>query len=209
MASPTSSSFPLLLRSVPKVLVAGAVGCVLAVGLSLLQPLEYRSTTKVLVIPKISGVDPYTASRSAETVADQLASMLATSSIYNAVLSQSSVDRAYFPQNIIQFQNAWSDAVTASVTRGSGILTINAYHTNPKKAEALAEAVAHVYVADGWKYVTGEITMQVIDEAVNSRYPVRPNILVNGVTGLFLGFFGGGGYVVISHERRRRAHRVI
>ncbi|NBS70160.1 hypothetical protein EBT31_14800 [bacterium] len=199
-----------ILRAWPTVLLFSALSLVLAVVISLVQPLEYSSTTKILITPKVDGVDPYTASRSAESAADQLASLLSTSSLYTAVFNGGyNVDRSYFPDDILKFQKKWKKTVTASVTRGSGIMTIYAYHTDPEQAEALASAVAYVYVSDGWRYANGDISVQVIDDPVNSRYPVRPNILVNAFSGIFLGLIGGAGYVLIQADRVRRQHRIV
>lgn len=199
-----------ILRAWPTVLLFSALALALAVVISLVQPLEYSSTTKILITPKVDGVDPYTASRAAESAADQLATMLGTSSIYSAVFNGGySIDQEYFPDDILKFQEKWEKTVTASVTRGSGIMTIRAYHTDPEEAEELASAVAYVYVTDGWRYATGDISVQVIDDPVNSRYPVRPNILVNAFSGLFLGLIAGSGYVLIQADRVRRQHRIV
>ncbi len=199
-----------ILNAWPTVLFASALGMVLAVVLSLVQPLEYSSTTKILINPKVEGVDPYTASRSAEAAAEQLTTMLSTSTIYSAVFNSGyDLDRSYFPDDILKFQKKWEKTITASVSRGSGIMTIRTYHTDVKSAEVLAMAVASVYVNDGWRYVNGDISVQVIDDPVNSRYPVRPNIPVNAVSGLFLGLIGGAGYVLIQADRMRRRHQVV
>lgn len=199
-----------ILRAWPTVLLFSALALALAVVVSLVQPLEYSSTTKILITPKTDGVDPYTASRSAEAAADQLATMLGTSSIYAAVFNSGySVDRSYFPDDILKFQKKWDKTIVASVTRGSGIMSITAYHTNPAEAQAFTSAVAYVYVTDGWRYATGDISVQVIDDPVNSRYPVRPNILINAFSGLFLGLIAGSGYVLIQADRVRRSHRIV
>jgi uncharacterized protein involved in exopolysaccharide biosynthesis len=207
---PSTPQITTILRTWPTVLLFSALSLVLAVVVSLVQPLEYSSTTKILITPKVDGVDPYTASRSAESAADQLSTMLTTSSIYVAVFNAGySVDREYFPDDIVKFQKKWEKTVTASVTRGSGIMTIRAYHTNPEEAQALVSAVASVYVTDGWRYATGDISVQVIDDPVNSRYPVRPNVLVNAFSGMFLGLIAGAGYVLIQADRIRRQHRIV
>lgn len=199
-----------ILNAWPTVLLMAALGMVLAVVMSLVQPLEYSSTTKILITPKVEGLDPYAASRSAEAAAEQLTTMLSTSSIYSAVFNAGyHVDRSYFPDDIIKFQKKWNETVTASVTRGSGIMTIRAYHTDVQEAETLATAVAYVFVTDGWRYATGDISVQIIDDPVNSRYPSRPNIPVNALSGLFLGLVAGGGYVLIQADRMRRRHQVI
>jgi uncharacterized protein involved in exopolysaccharide biosynthesis len=206
----TTPQLTTILRAWPTVLLFSALSLALAVVVSLVQPLEYSSTTKILITPKADGIDPYTASRSAEAAADQLASMLSTSVIYGAVFNSGyGVDKDYFPEDILKFQKKWEKTVTASVTRGSGIMTIRAYHTDPSEAETLASAVAYVYVTDGWRYPTGDISVQVIDDPVNSRYPVRPNILVNAFSGIFLGLIAGSGYVLIQADRIRRQHRIV
>ena len=206
----SASQVSVILRAWPKVLGGALLALVLAVLISLLQPLEYSSTTKILITPKVEGVDPYTASRSAESAADQLASLLTTSSIYTAVFNSGyGVDKEYFPEDVLKFQKKWNKTVSASVTRGSGIMTIVAYHTDPKEAEALASAIAYVYVTDGRRYVNGEIVVQIIDNAINSRYPVRPNVMVNAFSGLFLGLMGGAGYALIQADRVRRHHRIV
>ncbi|MEK9156687.1 MAG: hypothetical protein AAB448_00935 [Patescibacteria group bacterium] len=207
---PSAPQLTTILRAWPTVLLFSALCLALAVVVSLVQPLEYSSTTKILITPKVDGVDPYTASRSAESAADQLATMLSTSSIYAAVFNAGyDVDRDYFPEDILKFQKKWEKTVVTSVTRGSGIMTIKAYHTDPSEAEAIVSAVAYVYVTDGWRYATGDISVQVIDDPVNSRYPVRPNILVNAFSGLFLGLIAGCGYVLIQADRIRRQHRIV
>lgn len=199
-----------ILRAWPKVLAGACIALTCAVLFSFVLPLEYSSTTKILITPKVEGVDPYTASRSAESAADQLASLLTTSSIYTAVFNSGyGVDKEYFPEDVVKFQKKWNKTVSASVTRGSGIMTIVAYHTDPKEAEALASAIAYVYVTDGRRYVNGEIVVQIIDNAINSRYPVRPNVLVNALSGLFLGIIGGAGYALIQADRVRRQHRIV
>ena len=52
------------------ILLSGVIGMALAVGLSFLRPLEYSSTTQILITQELGAVDAYTASRSAERIAD-------------------------------------------------------------------------------------------------------------------------------------------
>jgi capsular polysaccharide biosynthesis protein len=157
-------------------------------------------------------VDAYEAARSVESIADQLAGLLPTSEIYKSVFaSPYKVDQTVFAQNNpTKFARQWARAAEASVQRGSGLLTIRGYHTNPAQAQALADAIAYVFVTKGWDLSSGTgVTLKVVDEAVNSRYPVRPNFLLNGVSGFVLGFLVGSGYLLLEDARRRGAHRVV
>lgn len=207
-----SSPLSVLFRGWPTILFCAAAGLLLAAGLSFLRPLEYSSTTRILITLKTTSVDAYEATRSVESIADQLANLLPTSEIYkNVFASGYNIDTSYFPQdNQTKFARKWGKAVEASVQRGSGLLTIRAYHPNPAQAQELANAVAFVFVTKGWDLSSGTgVTLKVVDEAVNSRYPVRPNFLLNGTSGFVLGFLVGSGYLLIEDARRRGAHRVV
>lgn len=183
----------------------------LAVLLSFIRPLEYSSTTRILITQELGVVDAYTASRSAERIADDLASVVYTSTFFDKVMASGyNVDATYFSDDEITRRKQWEKAIAPSVSRSSGMLSLTAYHRDVTQAEELAQAVAYVLTTQGWTYTSGgNITVQVVDEPLNSRYPVRPNLFVNGFSGLVLGVFGGAGYLLIISERSRRRHQFI
>jgi len=193
------------------ILLCGVVGMALAVLLSFLRPLEYSSTTRILITQELGAVDAYTASRSAERIADDLANIVYTSTFFDKVMSSGyDIDSTYFSSDEIKRRDQWEKAMSASVSRSSGLLSITAYHTDVAQAEELATAVAYVLTTQGWTYTSGgNITVQVVDEPLDSRYPVRPNLLVNGFSGFALGLLGGAGYIVIGAERLRRRHQFM
>lgn len=193
------------------ILLCGVVGMALAVLLSFIRPLEYSSTTRILITQELGVVDAYTASRSAERIADDLASVVYTSTFFDKVMASGyNVDATYFSDDEITRRKQWEKAIAPSVSRSSGMLSLTAYHRDVTQAEELAQAVAYVLTTQGWTYTSGgNITVQVVDEPLNSRYPVRPNLFVNGFSGLVLGVFGGAGYLLIISERSRRRHQFI
>jgi capsular polysaccharide biosynthesis protein len=200
-----------ILHGWPTVLLFAACGTVLAVLLSLLRPLEYSSSTSILITQELGVVDAYTASRSAERIADDLSSIVYTSTFYDKVMNSGySIDTDYFPEDPIKERDRWEKTISASVARSSGLLDIRAYHPDVSQAEEIARAVAFVLTTQGWTYTSGgNITVQVVDDPLNSRYPVRPNIPVNAISGFFLGALGGAAYVSIQAERLRRRHQMV
>lgn len=193
------------------ILLSGVIGIALAVGLSFLRPLEYSSTTQILITQELGAVDAYTASRSAERIADGLASAVYYSTFFDKVMASGyDIDPTYFSDDAIKLRDQWEKTVTAAVSRSSGSLSITAYHPDVDQAEQIAQAVAYVLTTEGWTYTSGgSITVQVVDEPLNSRYPVRPNLLINGFSGLALGLLGGAGYILIAAERTRRRHQFM
>ncbi len=200
-----------LLQAWPTVLLFSSCGLVLAVLLSLLRPLEYSSTTRILITQELGVVDAYTASRSAERIADDLSSIVYTSTFFDKVINSGFlIDDTYFPDDPIKERKQWEKTISASVSRSSGLLAIKAYHVDVEQAQEIAQAVAFVITTQGWTYTSGgNITVQVVDDPLNSRYPVRPNIPVNAVSGLFLGALGGAAFVFIQSDRLRRRHQLV
>src|SRR5688572_2897611 len=134
-----------LLRNWRTALFGGALGFVLAVLLSVIQPLEYSSTTRLLITQELGAVDAYTASRSAERIADGLANIVYTSKFYYKVMSSGyPIDETFFSTDAIKRGKQWQEAVSVSVSPSTGLLTVRAYHTDVVQAEELARAVAYV-----------------------------------------------------------------
>jgi capsular polysaccharide biosynthesis protein len=200
-----------LYRGWPIVLLSAACGLVLAILLSLIHSLDYSATTRVLITQELGSVDAYTASRSAERIVDDLSGVLYTSDFFNKVMNSGyKIDKSFFSTDEIKRREQWEKAVTASTSLSSGMLAIRAYHPDPEQAKEIASAVAYIYVTQGWTYISGgDITVQVVDEPLNSRYPVRPNLPVNGISGFFLGAIAGAAYVYIQAERRKGRHSLI
>jgi capsular polysaccharide biosynthesis protein len=200
-----------LLRGWSTILLCAAAGAVFAVLFSLLHPLEYSSTTRILITQELTNVDAYTASRSAERIADDLTGVIYTSDFFSKVMAAGTgIDKSYFPADEIARRKKWEDTVTASVSFSSGMMEIKAYHTDPAQAKEIAAAVTNIYVTKGSEYISGgNIMVRVVDAPLNSRYPVRPNLPLNGISGLFLGALGGAIYVYIQADRSRRRHSVM
>lgn len=200
-----------LLNGWPTVLLCAALGMVLAVLLSLVRPLEYSATTRILITQELGTVDAYTASRSAERIVDDLSGVLYTTDFFNKVMNSGyKIDKSFFSTDEIKRRKQWEESVSASVSGTSGMLAIRSYHPDPEQAKEIASAIAYIYVTQGENYISGgDIAVQVVDDPLSSRYPVRPNLPLNGASGFFLGAIGGAAYVFIQADRMRRRHRLI
>lgn len=187
-------------------------GLVVSLLVSFLQPLQYSSTVRLLVRQDIgSAVDAYTASRSEERIADNLTNVLYTTTFFNDVLNAGyAIDERTFPAEDYKRRRAWGKTVSATVARGSGLMTVVAYHEDVAQAQQIVRAVAQVMTTRASDYTSaGSVNVRLIDDPLNSRWPVRPNIPANGLSGLVLGGLFGVAYVLLKAERTRRRHQLI
>lgn len=186
-------------------------GIVLALAISFVEPLRYSSTVKLLILQDIGNADAYTAGRSEERIAVDLSTVIYTTTFFDGVMSAGfSIDPRTFPAQDNQRRRAWQKTVDATVARGTGLLTVTAYHQDVRQAEQLARAIAFVLTKKVGDYTSGgNVQVRLIDAPLNSRWPVKPNLVANGLSGLFLGGLLGAAYVVLQAERLRRRHQLI
>jgi len=181
----------LLKRRFRLVLFAGLVVGILAVAVSLLFPLQYRADAQILIISKTRyGVDPYTAIKSAERVGENLVQVVKTNDFFSKTMSQAgyNIDKTPF-ENVTERvkRQRWQKALNVSVVYGTGVLNISAYNKDKGQAEQLAAAAANALTVSGWEYVGGDVGFKVVNEAVGTRFPVRPNLIINFVLGFVVG----------------------
>jgi capsular polysaccharide biosynthesis protein len=187
------------------------LGLVLALIVSFIQPLRYASTARLLVLQTGSDVDAYTASRAEERIADNLSTIIFTSTFFDRVVKSGfDIDQTAFPQDPSKRRRVWNRTIDATVSRGSGLLSITAYNGDVARAEQIVRAIAFVLTDRVDEYTSGaNVRVRLVDEPLNSRFPVKPNVLANALSGLFLGGFIGALYVMVQTERIRRRHQFI
>ncbi len=193
----------LLLHRRGTILKAAIVCGLIALLISIFLPQEYSATTELLVIPKVSlGVDPYTAVKSGERINDTLSQVIRTTSFFDQVMQASGfkIDQTPFQTNEIQKRKRWERTVSPTVLSGTSLLSITAFHTDPKQAEAIAGAVAYVLQTQGAQYTGSDVDIKIVDTPVVSRFPVRPNYILNVVFGLLAGGLLSAGYAVWKSE---------
>ncbi len=165
------------------------VGLLAMIVAPVIFPLKYAAETRILVTPhSIAGVDPYTSSKAAERIAQNLAEIVNTSEFFTRVISVSvGVDPNYFPKEELGRRRLWQESVEASSIYNTGILRVVTYHPDKTQAEALATAVAYVLTQSGNDFAVSAADFRLIDRAVASKYPKKPNFPAIGVGGFLFG----------------------
>lgn len=180
--------------------VWGVVVAVVAAGVSLLFPMQYSAVSQVLIISRDrSGVDPYTQAKSAERIGGNLVEVMKTSDFYGKVLASNAV--AFDKSRWTKFSDrarrkAWQKDVRPESVYGTSLLRITSYGPSQTEAVSFANAVTQTVVTNGWEYVGGDVILKQVDNPLVSRFPTRPNILVNVLAGFAIGFFLSGLWLV-------------
>lgn len=189
-----------------------AVVCALltVVALAVFKTPEYSSEIKVLVVQKYTLTDSYTASKSAEKIASNLAEVMSTSTFLDAVVNQTGVDLSdVLSLSEAEKRETWKRMVTTSVVPRTSMLRIVAYDADRLRAEEVANSVASVLVENGGDYhgAADTVTLKVVDTALTSDRPTRPNLLVNGLAAAVFGAALGAVVVLLKPSRRNRTRK--
>lgn len=194
---PAPNYIRLFVRSWRQLVIVTLVGGILALLFSVAQPLRYSSTERVLITQTNSaGVDPYTAIKSTERIAQNLSEIVYTTSFFNAVMANSQIDPAYFPKDVIDRQNLWKKTIETAVSSGTGVMSIVAYHTDRNQATELAVRVAQQLATITPNYFGYSVRVQIIDDPLPSRFFAKPDFLKNALFGLIVGFLLGSIWIL-------------
>lgn len=171
-------------KSIGIVIAAAVVsGSIAGVIFRFAMPQEYSSQMQILVIQKYTLTDSYTASKSAEKVSQNLGEVVKTSSFLEDVVASKKVDlQDLLKLNESDRRDEWEKTLDTEVVPNASILKITAYDVNPSHAEQIVNAVSDVLIEKGSDYhgAPDTISLKVVDTALTSTYPTRPNILLNG-----------------------------
>lgn len=176
---------------------------VLGLGLSLLTPLKYGATSRLLVVQNTGGVDPYTVSKSNEYLGNLFSEVAYSGSFYNLVLESSyNIDHGYFSGDYNKQLKIWRNTISTKTLADTGIVEINIYHPNPYQAQQIALAVNDILINKNSNYQGGgqSIKVNIIDQPLVSNYPVKPNLPLNLIIALSSGLLFSLFYIYIFPE---------
>jgi len=207
MESKDTLSFSEISHKKGTIVIITALVLLLSLVISLVQPLKYSASTSLLVIQKGDlNLDIYTASRAAEKMAENLSQVVYTSSFFYKVMDAGfDISESMFSTEENKRRKEWVRAIDTRVRTNTGILEIVVYHQNKYTAAELANAIAYVLTLQGHEYVgTENMEIKIVDNVLVSKYPVRPNVLLNGIIGLLAGFIISITFVLLFSERNNK-----
>lgn len=173
---------------------------VLVTIITLVQPQRYRSTVNLLVVQRYSwNMDAYSASRSTLYLASILSKVIYSQSFFDQVMNAGFGVKNTFSRDPEDRSEEWEKTVSTETLEQTGVIAISVYHTERDQAEKISRAIENVLTTKGEQYHGGgnQVTLKTIDAPYTTARPVLPNIPLNLVAGLVLGFFLGFAIVAL------------
>ncbi|MFA6423809.1 MAG: Wzz/FepE/Etk N-terminal domain-containing protein [Candidatus Magasanikbacteria bacterium] len=182
--------FAMLFRHAKLILVWGVLVAILSAAVSLLFPWQYSAQSQVLIISRDrSGVDPYTQSKAAERIGENLAQVMQTDDFKNKVLASptASFDKTRWTSLTDRKQKKqWQKDVAGQMVYGTSLMNITVYSTK-EDVLPLATTITETLTTAGWEYVGGDVAIKTVNQPIVSAWITRPNILFNGLLGFLAG----------------------
>lgn len=203
--------FHILKRRKGVVISAWLIFIIIGAGATFIQPLKYEANSRLLIVQNISGVDPYTVSKSNEYLSNLFSQVVYSNSFFELVTSSNNfdIDKSYFSDNYKKQMKIWQKTITAK-SNSAGIIEISIYHPNAYQAKQIALGVNDVLINQGFNYQGGDqsIKIKIIDQPLVSDYPVKPNIIFNFLAFSALGILAGCIYLYYSPNKRSSVQQV-
>ena len=180
------------------------VGVMVVLLASLVRPLSYSVESRLLVVQNASSADAYSLSRSNEYLGGLLAKVVSSGSFYDQVRgSKYNVDKNYFTGDYTKQLKKWQRTVNTSTDGDTGIIEVSVYHPQVAEAKKIALAVNDILISNNKDYHGGEnVQINVLDQPLASTYPVKPNLVVNGLAALVVFLVFSLFYIYILPEER-------
>lgn len=180
------------------------VGVMVVLLASLVRPLSYGVESRLLVVQNATSADAYSLSRSNEYLGGLLAKVVTSGSFYDQVRgSKYNVDKNYFSGDYSQQLKKWQRTVETTTDGDSGIIEVKVYHPQVAEAKKIALAINDILIASNKEYHGGEnVQINIIDQPLASNYPVKPNLVTNGLVALSAFFVFSLFYIYVLPEER-------
>ncbi len=191
--------FEMLFRHTKLILVWGVLVAILSAAVSLLFPWQYSAESQVLIISRDrSGVDPYTQSKAAERIGENLAQVMQTDDFRNKVMESPSAgfDKTRWTNLTDRKQiKQWQKDVAGQMLYGTSLMKITVYSTKDDVLP-LASAVTETLTVHGWEYVGGDVAIKTVNQPIVSQWITKPNVLLNGLLGFLAGMILSSAWVI-------------
>lgn len=167
---------------------------VLSAVITFAQPLKYRADSRILVVQKMGQMsDAYSVSRSNQYIGNILAQVVNSDTFYIDVMSSGYLNPEIFSLDNVKRKKQWESTVKTRAISDTGMINIYTYHQNKAIASQLNESIANTLKYKNSQYhgMGDNVEIKIIDNTTVSKWPVKPNIIINLLLGIIAGLVAG------------------
>lgn len=198
-----------LAKKIPALIGWGLLLAVISAAVSWFMPWQYSAESQVLLLSRDRfGADPYTELKAAEQVGENLAQLMKTTDFYKKVFesADATFDKAaWAAMSERDRRKHWRKDVQPAMLYGTSLLRVVVFGKNQAEALALSRSVTAVLAARAGEYIGADISVKVVSDPLVSRWPARPNFILNAVLGFLAGVVLSGLWLIAKHRR----HHVV
>lgn len=191
-------------KNLKTIIFAAILITAIAFGASFLQPVKYKSSAKLLVVFNQENMDVYTASQTANYIANVLSEVVYSDSFISQVFKNDSALKDNLGVNAETRMKNWKKAVVVKIRENKGIILVDAYDQNAGQANQLAQSISYSLITKHTMYHGSgdKVEIKLIGAPAVSDKWAQPRVLRNALIGLVAGLILGFTFVVIFPEQR-------
>lgn len=163
-------------------------------------------TDYLIVQNQTSTQDFYTLSKSAEYIGKILKEGSYSELFINEVVKTGKVNAEFLPFDKKERLKAWSNAVSVGLNPDLGIITVQVFENDQKKAVAISQAIAEVLTTkSSLFYGEGQsINVKILSGPVLEKNPSIINIIFVSIGGFVLGIMLSSLWVISRGQARKK-----
>lgn len=175
---------------------------------SLIKTPQYAAESRILVKQNnTENKDAYNVSRSNVYFTDIFINIIHSESFLREVLGSGfNIDKRLLGETEILQKEKWQASVSAEAVGNTGIIRITTYNREKYLAKEINEAIIYVYKTkhDLYHGFGDKISIEILNAPSASKWPVRPNIALNGFLGIVAGALLGMIFIYLYPDKNLR-----
>lgn len=201
----TQDFFIKVQKNISTVIIYTLLFTLIAVGVTLVMPKEYVSTSTLLLKQNLDlAQDPYTLERSIDNRISTLENLLYTDSTYYILVENNALFKDEFNiDDIEKRRKAFKEDIKFQ-SEGGGFFSTLVYNKDPKKSLEMSNVLNMVMIKIVKENISQDLALQIVNASFTKRDVGRPNIVLNVFSGMLAGFFFGIIIVGLSDDSKNK-----
>ncbi len=203
--STTQDFFAKIQKNISKVIIYTLFFTLISVGITLILPKEYVSTSTLLLKQNLDLTqDPYTLERSIDNRISTLENLLYTDSTYAILVENNGLFKDEFNITDIEKRRKAFQKDIKFKAEGGGFFSTLVYNEDPKKSLEMSYALNTVLTRIVQDNISKDLSLQIVNAPFTKKDLGRPNIFLNIFSGMTVGFIFGVIAVVLAETKSKK-----